>query len=147
MQTHQPDGFMGATEAGLMLEERHVGRIVTNMEKYVPRFHNHVLIARKELIAQHPDTVARFLKGFFATVAFMKSHREETIKISSEVMHMSPAVIAKTYDDEITMMSDDGAFDPAAIDVLKTSFVEMGVLEKKPETEQLLTTQFTPVRP
>jgi NitT/TauT family transport system substrate-binding protein len=147
MQTHQTDGFMGATEAGLMLEERHVGRIVTNMERYVPRFHNHVLIARKALITEHPDQVKRFLQGFFASVAFMKSHRDETVMISSEVMHMSPAVIGKTYDDEIAMMSDDGAFDPEAIEVLKTSYVEMGALDKKPATDQLLTSQFVPVKP
>jgi hypothetical protein len=61
-------------------------------------------------------------------------------------MHMSPAVISKTYDDEIAMMSQDGAFDPAAIDVLKDSYVEMGMLDKKPTTEQILTTQFTPVK-
>jgi ABC-type nitrate/sulfonate/bicarbonate transport system substrate-binding protein len=98
MRTHQVDGFMGATEAGYMLEEQHVGKIVTGMEKYLPRFHNHVLIARDELIRDHPDQVERFLKGYFATVAFMKSNRDKTIEISSRVMHMSPEVMAKTYD-------------------------------------------------
>jgi NitT/TauT family transport system substrate-binding protein len=147
METHQVDGFMGATEAGLMLEEQHKGKIVTNMGQYVPHLHNHVLMARKDLVAQSPDTVERFLKGFFAATAFMKAHRDETIKISSRVMHMSEAVISKTYDDEIAMMSDDGAFDPQAIDVLKESYVELGALPSKPETDQLITTKFTPVHP
>ena len=147
MQMHETDGFMGATEGGLTLEEKHAGKIVTTMEKYVPHFHNHVVIARKELVADHLDTVARFLKGFFAAVAFMKSHREETIKISSDVMNMSSAVMTKTYDDEISMMSDDGAFDPQAIEVLKDTYVEMGMLDQKPATDQLLTTQFVPVKP
>jgi NitT/TauT family transport system substrate-binding protein len=147
METHETDGFMGATEGGLTLAEKGKGKIITTMGSYVPHFHNHVLMARKELVADHPDTVKRFLQGFFATVAFMKSHRDETIKISSDTMHMSPAVISKTYDDEISMMSDDGAFDPQAIEVLKDTYVEMGMLDKKPDTNQLLTTQFTPVRP
>ena len=147
METHETDGFMGATEGGLTLEEKGKGRIVTTMGSYVPHFHNHVLMARKDLVAQQPDTVARFLKGFFATIAFMKSHRDETIKISSDVMHMSPAVMTKTYDDEISMMSDDGAFDPQAIEVLKDTYVEMGMLDQKPTTDQLLTTQFVPVKP
>ena len=147
METHETDGFMGAVEGGLTLEEKHKAKIVTTMGSYVPHFHNHVLMARKELVADHPDTVARFLKGFFAAIAFMKSHRDETIKISSDVMHMSPAVMTKTYDDEISMMSDDGAFDPQAIEVLKDTYVEMGMLDQKPTTDQLLTTQFVPVRP
>jgi NitT/TauT family transport system substrate-binding protein len=147
METHQVDGFMGATEAGLMLEEQHKGKIVANMGKYVPHLHNHVLMARKELVAQKPDTVERFLKGFFATIAWMKANRDETIKLSSQTMHMSEAVMSKTYDDEIAMMSDDGAFDPQAIDVLKDSYVELGALPTKPATDQLITTQFTPVHP
>jgi NitT/TauT family transport system substrate-binding protein len=147
METHETDGFMGATEGGLTLEEKKKARIITTMESYVPHFHNHVLMARKQLVADHPDTVARFLKGFFAAVAFMKSHRDETIKISSDVMHMSTAVMSKTYDDEISMMSDDGAFDPQAIEALKDTYVEMGMLDQKPSTDQLLTTQFVPVRP
>jgi hypothetical protein len=62
-------------------------------------------------------------------------------------MHMSEAVMSKTYDDEIAMMSDDGAFDPQSIDVLKDSYVELGALPSKPATETLITTQFTPVHP
>lgn len=147
METHETDGFMGAVEGGLTLEEKGKAKIVTTMGSYVPHFHNHVLMARKELVAEHPDTVKHFLQGFFAAVAFMKSHRDETIKISSDVMHMSTAVMTKTYDDEISMMSDDGAFDPQAIEVLKDTYVEMGMLDKKPSTDQLLTTQFVPVKP
>ena len=147
METHQTDGFMGAVEGGLTLAEKGKAKIVTTMGSYVPHFHNHVLMARKELVADHPDTVKRFLQGFFAAVAFMKSHRDETIKISSDAMHMSTAVISKTYDDEISMMSVDGAFDPQAIEVLKDTYVEMGMLPKKPATDQLLTTKFVPVKP
>lgn len=147
MQTHQVDGFMGATEAGYMLEEKRVGKIVVNMEKYVPRFHNHVVIARDALIRDNPDAVARFLKGFFASVAFMKANREKTIEISSRVMHMSPAVMTRTYDYEIAMLSEDGAFDPGAIQVLKDSYVEMGLLSAMPTDDQLLTTRFVPVKP
>src|SRR5579875_149386 len=83
METHQTDGFMGAVEGGLTLEEKGKAKIVTTMGSYVPHFHNHVLMGRKELVAQHPDTVKRFLQGFFAAVAYMKGHRDETIKISS----------------------------------------------------------------
>jgi NitT/TauT family transport system substrate-binding protein len=147
METHETDGFMGAVEGGLTLAEKGKAKIITTMGSYVPHFHNHVLMARKELVADHPDTVKRFLQGFFAAVAYMKSHRDDTIKISSDVMHMSTAVISKTYDDEIGMMSDDGAFDPQAIEVLKDTYVEMGMLPSKPATNQLITTQFTPVKP
>ena len=45
------------------------------------------------------------------------------------------------------MLIDDGRFDPAAVEVIKQSFIEMGLLPTKPSTDQLLTTQFLPVHP
>jgi NitT/TauT family transport system substrate-binding protein len=147
LKTGQIDAFIGGTELGYRLEEGHEARIIGGMESFVTRFHTHVILAPQKLIADKPDTITRFLKGFFASVAFMKSHRDATIAITAKVLSMSPAVIGKTYDDEISMLSDDGAFDPQAIEVLKSSYVDMGILDKKPETAQLLTTQFTPVTP
>jgi len=45
------------------------------------------------------------------------------------------------------MLLDDGRFDPAAIEVIKDSFMEMGQLTQRPTTDQLLTTRFLPVKP
>ena len=44
-------------------------------------------------------------------------------------------------------MVDDGVFNPEGIDVLKESFVELGMLPQKPSDDQILTKQFLPVRP
>jgi hypothetical protein len=53
----------------------------------------------------------------------------------------------RTYDYEISMFEDDGHFDPAAVDVIKDSFVGMGILDHKPPNNELFTTQFVPVKP
>ena len=146
MRVGQSDGMVGATELGYQLEELHQGRIVVGLEKFVPHVHTHVVLGREDFIRDHADLTQRFLKGIFQSIAFMKANRERTIEISASVMHMSPAVIARTYDYEISMMSPDGAFDPAAIQVLKDAFVEMGLLTAPPSDDQLLTTQFVPVK-
>jgi ABC-type nitrate/sulfonate/bicarbonate transport system substrate-binding protein len=146
-QTHQIDAFMVAMEKGYQLEELRQGRIVTGMEKFAPKFHTHVILARKELVASHPDVVSRFLKGFFASVDFMRANKEKTSRIAERVLHMSPTVASKTYDYEMSAFSTDGHFDPGAIEVLKTSFVGMHILESKPADDQLFITQFLPVRP
>lgn len=146
MKLGQTDGFIGATELGYQLEENHAGRIVFGLEKFVPHVHTHIVLASDSFIKDHPGSVQKFLKGIFAAVAFMRSNREKTIEISSAVMHMSPAVIAKTYDYEISMMLDDGNFDPTAIQALKDSFVSMGLLPSAPSDDQLFTRQFVPVK-
>lgn len=147
LKTKQIDGIMAATEAGYMLEERGEGRVLLGMEKYAPKFHTHVVFARKQLVADNADLVDRFLKGFFASIAFMKANKEKTTEIASEVLQQSPAVMNRTWDYEISMLEDDGHFDPEAIDVLKESFVGMGILSDKPADDQLFTTRFLPVKP
>jgi len=44
------------------------------------------------------------------------------------------------------MLSDDGSFDPKALDVLEGSFVDLGLLRNKPTDDQLVTRQFVPVK-
>jgi hypothetical protein len=45
------------------------------------------------------------------------------------------------------MFEDDGHIDPAAISVLKDSFIGMGLVSEKPTDDQLFTTKFLPVKP
>jgi NitT/TauT family transport system substrate-binding protein len=145
--THQVDGFMGATEAGLQLEEEKRGRIITNMEQYVPRFITQVVSTRTDFIAEHPDLVARFLKGLFVSIDFVKHHKAIDVAVATRVLHQSPTVMDRTYDSEVSMLSDDGTFDPESIKVLKESFVEMNILPEQPPDEKLFTTRFLPVKP
>jgi NitT/TauT family transport system substrate-binding protein len=145
--THSVDGFMGATEAGLMLEQQKRGRIITNMEPYAPRFITQVVSTRKDFVQDHPDLVERFLKGLFATVAYIKTDKAKTTEIATRILHQDPGVMDRTYDSELSMLSSDGSFDPEAIETLKQSYLDMGILDAKPDTDQLLTTQFIPVTP
>lgn len=147
LRTHQIDGMLAATEYGYVLEERNAGRNLMSMEKYAPHFHAHVIFARQALVNQNPDLVERFLKGFFASIAFMKANRAKTTELASKFLHESTAIADKTYEHEIGMLEDDGRFDPQAIAVLKDSFVAMGILAEKPRDEQLFTTRFVPVKP
>jgi ABC-type nitrate/sulfonate/bicarbonate transport system substrate-binding protein len=147
LKTGQVDGIMAATEAGYLVEERGEGKILVGMEKYAPKFHTHVIFARKALVAEKPDEVKRFLQGFFASVAYMKAHKEETSKVAEAVLKESPQVASKTYDYEISMLEDDGHFDPEAVEVIKESLVGMKMLDSKPADDQLFTTKFLPVKP
>jgi NitT/TauT family transport system substrate-binding protein len=147
VMAHQVDAMMTATEVGLQMEEQKRGRIVTEMGKYAPTIINQAAFARKNLVAENPDIVNRFLKGLFATVAFMKRNREKTIELTTKIFNQSPAVMGKAYDLEISTMVDDGFFNPDGLEVLKDSFVELGMLKEKPSDDQILTKQFLPVMP
>lgn len=147
MRTHQIDAMMSSVEGGLMLESKKIGRNLTDMQKFVPIFITHVVFARRELVAKNPRLVDRFLKGLFATIAFMKTHKADTLKISVSAMHETPEIAEKAYDSEISNFIPDGTFDPKAVAVLKQSFIDMGMLKTEPKDDQMFTTQFLPVNP
>jgi hypothetical protein len=45
------------------------------------------------------------------------------------------------------MMELDGQFDPDGLELIKESYVDLGMLDQKPSDGQMLTRQFLPVRP
>lgn len=147
LRTHQVDASLVVAQWGYLLEERKEGRIVTKLGDYAPHFHTHVVVARRDLIQQNPDLVQRFLKGFFASVAYMKANKAKTVATGEEVLHISEPIASRTYDSEIATTSNDGNFDPKAIEVLKDSFLSTGVLKDRPSNDQMFTPQFVPVHP
>ena len=147
LKTHQVDGMMSSTEQGYAFEETGQGRIVVTMNKYAPVFIAHVIEAQKSLVEKNPDLVDRFLKAYFAAIAFIKTHKDIDVSIASKVLGSSLAVESRTYDAQVSMLLDDGRFDPAALEVIKNSFIEMGQLKERPRTDELLTTRFLPVKP
>jgi ABC-type nitrate/sulfonate/bicarbonate transport system substrate-binding protein len=147
LRTKQTAADITGPETGFVLEERHEARILLPMDKYAPEFITHVVFARNDLIASKPDLVKRFLKGYFASIAFMKTHKKETDAVAVSALKETPTSASKTYDYLMPALSNDGTFDPRAVQVLKQSFVEMGILKSVPPDSELFTTQFIPVSP
>ncbi len=147
LRVKQVDAMVGALEAGYLLNEKGIAKVLTGLEGVAPDFITHVVFARSDLVKSDPGLVDRFLKGVFASIAFMKTHKDETTKIATRVLHQSPAVMSRTWDYEISMFEDDGHFDPKAIAVMQQSFIDMGLSTGKIPADKLYTTQFLPVKP
>ena len=147
LKAGQLDAVNLATETGFKLEAAGEGRILVGMDKFVPDFITHVVFARREFLAAHPDQVDRFLKGFFASIAFLKANKAIASEVAQRVIHVGAPVADKVYDAEVGMLTDDGTFDPKALMVLKQSFVDMGTLDHVPDNDALFTTRFVPVKP
>jgi NitT/TauT family transport system substrate-binding protein len=146
LKTGEIDGMVTASEVGYTLEEKGQAKILIELGDYAPKFITHVVFARKALINDNPALIERFLKGFFASIAYMKTHKAETSAVAQAVIHQSAAVASKTYDGEISMLEDDGHFDPSAVAVIKDSLIDMKMLDRKPSDDQLFTTKFVPVK-
>lgn len=146
LKTKQVDAVVLATEAGFRLEEQNEGRVVATMDRYAPDFITHVVFAQKSLVATNPGLIARFLEGFFASIAFVKTHKDETSSVAERVLHQSPSLARRVYDFEIGMFSDDGRFEAPAIAKLKQSFIDMKTLQSAPPDAELFNSQFVPIK-
>src|SRR6185312_12572752 len=145
--SHQLDAIISTTENGFALEAKHEARILSNMRPFAPNLITQVIFARKPYLAEHPDRVERFLKGWFTAVAYMVANKEKSSVIAAHALNMDTAVVERAYDVDMPYLSKDGTFDPKGIDVLRDSFVQLGILDKPPTDDQMLTTRFLPVKP
>jgi NitT/TauT family transport system substrate-binding protein len=147
IKSHQADAAIGPPELGYALEEKGDGRVAFGLERYARHFLAHVVYARTDLIEKNPDLVQRFLDGFFASIRYVKTHKDETTAIAVRELHGSPAVMGRIWDELAPWLQDQGTFDPQAVEVLKQSYVDLQILDRKPNDDEILTSRFVPVKP
>ena len=122
------------------------GTILTLFGDIVKDFDTHVIFATDALIAQRPQVLERFLKGWFTTVAYMRKNKDATIKTVARVLQVDEAVVAKAYPANMAMMSSDGAFNQAALDVVRKSVADLGMYDQPLDPKNMYTTRFVPVK-
>lgn len=144
LETGSTQGATVQIATGYKLEQQGVGRILFQFGDIVPNFIMHVIFARKALIAKDPQAIREFLAGWFDTIHYMQSHKAEVVKIAVPIMHVSPEIAGRSYDELMPIFSHTGKFEPAALKVLANSFVEMHLLPKAPDMQKLYTEKFLP---
>jgi NitT/TauT family transport system substrate-binding protein len=134
-----------ATEESLQIQEEGAGRMLMTFGDAVPDFHTHVLFAADAMRQKKADVVKRVLRAWFKTAAFMRANRATTVRSVARTMGLSEKVVDMVYDEEIRMLSPDGAFSPKALDVIRLSLKELGILDHTPAATDLYDASFTPV--
>jgi ABC-type nitrate/sulfonate/bicarbonate transport system substrate-binding protein len=110
----------------------------------VKNYHIEVIFATLDAIQHKPDDVRRFLAGWFDTIAWMRTHKDETVKILAPLTRVDPVALGGIYDQMMPTFSTDGRFDPKALAVLGQSLVDLGLTPEKPQMSKLYTEAFLP---
>jgi NitT/TauT family transport system substrate-binding protein len=137
------DGIVMDLGTAFTLEDKSEAKIIVRFTD-LKDFHNHAIFATNKMIAERPEAVRAFLKGWFETIAYMRAHKAETVKIAAEATQLSEPIISRTYDEVMQMFSDTGRFDPKALETLRKSFVELKVLTTEPDMSKLYTEAYLP---
>jgi len=137
------DGIIMDVGNAFNLENKGEGRILVRFTQ-MKDFIIHVIYATDKDIASKPDDLSKFLKGWFETIAYMRAHKDETVKIAGPVMGKDADVTNRTYDEVMPMFSADGKFSAKALDVISRSWIQLGMLKEPPDLKTLYTEQFLP---
>jgi NitT/TauT family transport system substrate-binding protein len=135
------DAAVASLEGGLTMESKGQAHLLRSFD-FVNSFLVHVFFASNDIIAKNPDALRRYLKGWFETVAYAKSHKDDTIRITRETTRLPPDHAEKVYDVIVPTLATDGHFDLKAVQVVKQSWIDMGQLEKLPDDKDLFTEEF-----
>ena len=137
------DGIIMDLGNAFELERKGEGRILVRFTD-IKEFIIHVIYATDKDIAGRPDDLRKFLKGWFDTIAYMRAHKAETVKIAGPVMDKDAEITGRTYDEVMPMFSNDGQFLPGALAVLSRSWIELAILKEPPDLKTLYTEEFLP---
>lgn len=146
LESGQIAGSVQDIGVGYELETQGKGKVFQTFGNFVPKFETHVIFATDDMIAKHPDIVQRFLKGWFMTVAYMRTHKAETVHSIAPVLGESEAIVGRLYDNDMPAMSSNGAWDPAAVSVVAQSLVALGLADKVLDPKVMYNSQFVPVK-
>jgi ABC-type nitrate/sulfonate/bicarbonate transport system substrate-binding protein len=147
LRTGQIDAMFIDLTLASQLDTQHVGKAIVNFGDVVKNFHIEVIFATLDAIQHRPDAVRRFVAGWFDTLAWMRTHKDETVEILVPFTHADPVALAGIYDQLMPTFSKDGRFDPKALAVLGQSLVDLKLVEAMPAMSTFYTEAFLPENP
>lgn len=144
MRTHQVDADVGNLMSGVALENKKEARALAPVSDYARDFIMHEMSASDALIKSNPDALRRFIMAWFDAVAFMRTHKAESVAAAMPDTGLSAEDESKEYDLLMPELTSSGKHDPAMMDRVAQSFVELKLLEQRPAMETLYTNAFLP---
>jgi ABC-type nitrate/sulfonate/bicarbonate transport system substrate-binding protein len=144
MRQHQVDADVGNLMTGVVLEKKKQARVLALASDYASDFIMHEMSASDALIKSNPDVIRRFIKAWFEAAAYMRTHKAETVAAAMPVTNLSAADESQEYDLLMPEITSSGKHEPAMMQRAAESFVELKLLDHKPDMEKFYTNKFLP---
>ena len=145
--TGEVDAIVSDIAVGYDLESRGKGRLLMPSSAYVKDFVTNATFATTGLAKDHPDTLRHFLAAYYAAASFAHAHKAETVSAAVKLSGQPPNVVARQYDDTISMFSTDGHITPAQLANVARAVVDVGMMQTRPDFAPYYDPQFLPAGP
>jgi NitT/TauT family transport system substrate-binding protein len=141
---HLVDADVAVTSLIFDMEEKKLGRLLIPVSDYAGNLAAGAIFASTQLIKTDPDAIRAFLAAWLETITFMRSHKEETVRIESAITGFPPSVMSREYDLTVGMFSSNCRFDAESLATLKRSFMDLNLLKDEPDMSKLYSEAFLP---
>lgn len=142
--TKNVDASIGPAARSLQLEGEGRVRILANAGQEITNFIGNIVYASDTMMSEHPETLKKFLAGYFETIRYMKAHKAETVKITQAATKLPDDIASKGYDLEMPTFFDDGHFDRKKFAAVQQSLVDLKLIDHAFPDDQLVTEKFLP---
>jgi len=119
------DGLVIESATGFELEEQGKGRNILFFGDIAKHFYTHVIFATDSMIEKRPDTLKRFLRGWFKTIAFMRREQGFHRQVGGKDRRRAGKRRVQDLRHPDRSFFERRRWDPAAIDVIRNSLKEL----------------------
>jgi NitT/TauT family transport system substrate-binding protein len=148
LRTGNVDAAVIDIAEALDLQERGQVKILINFGDLIKTFQNQIVYASDKAIAEKPDAVRRFVKGWFETVNYARKNKAETVAFARDTLGVRDSVAAEVYDQLMlsNFFSSDGDIAPSTLQAMSKSFVELKLLPSEEDLSRFVTDRFLPAK-
>ena len=148
LRTGNVDAAVIDIAEALDLQERGQVKILINFGDLIQTFQNQIIYASDKAIAEKPDAVRRFVKGWFETVNYARKNKAETVAFTRDTLGVRDSVAAEVYDQLMlsNFFSSDGVIAPSTLQAMSKSFVELKLLPGEEDLSRFVTDRFLPAK-
>jgi NitT/TauT family transport system substrate-binding protein len=142
-------GCTGSPFIELAVKRGKAIRFTNNAEGKDPEFDDflfHIVHARPEFLAKEPDTVRKFLRGWFTAIEqIMTTPPESHLEAVKARFGGAPDdVLLESFQNAKKVFNRDGKITPAAVQKAAKFLIDNGTVKSAPTFEQFATNDFLP---
>jgi len=133
-------------DGGAVTELAGRSRVLLRLDTVTPKWISQACYCTDEYIKGSKDAITRALRGFFQGSRFMRESPKEAHAIAARTIKWSEEAVARAHQISGPLLSKDGTINVEAVEAMQTTLLELKVQKQRVPTQDLYTTEFTPVR-
>lgn len=133
-------------DGGAVTELQGKSKILLRLDTVTPKWISQSCYCSDEYLKGNKDAIARALKAMFQGVRFIRESPREAFAIAAKTLKWPEEAVARAHQISGPLISNDGAINVEAIDVMQATLLEFKAQKQRMPTADLYTSEFTPVR-